>query len=58
MRRRPRSGKNQGMKPSVDASASDHETAASRGPKFAGILYPECLAPVEFTDYQFVVSNP
>ena len=25
--------------------------------KFAGILYPECLAPVEFTDYEFVASN-
>jgi quinol monooxygenase YgiN len=25
--------------------------------KFSGILYPECLAPVEFIDYQYVVSN-
>ena len=25
--------------------------------KFAGILYPECLAPVEFIDYTHVVSN-
>ncbi len=23
----------------------------------AGILYPECLTPVEFTDYNHVVSN-
>ncbi len=25
--------------------------------KFSGILYPECLAPVEFIDYQQVTSN-
>jgi len=25
--------------------------------KFAGILYPECLAPVEFIDYDLVVSS-
>jgi quinol monooxygenase YgiN len=25
--------------------------------KFAGVLYPECLAPVEFIDYRQVVSN-
>lgn len=25
--------------------------------KFAGILYPECLAPVEFVDYTQVDSN-
>jgi quinol monooxygenase YgiN len=25
--------------------------------KFAEVLYPECLAPVEFIDYQQVVSN-
>jgi hypothetical protein len=25
--------------------------------KFAAILYPECLAPVEFIDYRRVVSN-
>jgi len=25
--------------------------------KFAGILYPNCLAPVEFIDYQQIASN-
>jgi len=25
--------------------------------KFAGVLYPECIAPVEFVEYQQVVSN-
>ena len=25
--------------------------------KFASILYPECLAPVEFIDCRYVVSN-
>jgi len=25
--------------------------------KIAGILYPECLAPVKFIDYQQVASN-
>ena len=25
--------------------------------KFAGILYPACLAPVEFIDYEQLVSN-
>ncbi len=25
--------------------------------KFAAVLYPECLAPVEFIDYQQVTSN-
>jgi quinol monooxygenase YgiN len=25
--------------------------------KFASVLYPECLAPVEFIDYQLVVAK-
>ena len=25
--------------------------------KFAGVLYPQCLAPVEFTDYQQIASR-
>jgi hypothetical protein len=25
--------------------------------KFAGILYPQCLAPVEFTEYRQVDAN-
>jgi hypothetical protein len=25
--------------------------------KFAGVPYPQCLAPVEFIDYDLVTSN-
>ena len=32
-----------------------HESAAVK--KFAGILYPNCLAPVEFMEYQQVDAN-
>lgn len=39
----------------ADADRVHSESAEVR--KFAGILYPECLAPVEFTDYEFVASN-
>lgn len=40
---------------SAEADRVHSESAEVK--KFAGILYPECLAPVEFTDYRFVVSN-
>jgi quinol monooxygenase YgiN len=40
-----------------EASDKAHsESEAVR--KFSSILYPECLAPVEFVDYQLVVSKP
>ena len=40
-----------------DAEADHIHSESPQVKKFASILYPECLAPVEFTDYQFVASN-
>lgn len=40
-----------------DAEAHRKHSASQEVKKFAGILYPECLAPVEFTDYRQVTSN-
>ena len=40
-----------------DAEADRIHSESEEVKKFAGILYPECLAPVEFIDYQQVVSN-
>jgi quinol monooxygenase YgiN len=40
-----------------DAKADQIHSESEQVKKFAGILYPECLAPVEFIDYEFVVSN-
>ena len=40
-----------------DAEADRIHSESAEVKKFAGILYPECLAPVEFTDYSYVVSN-
>jgi quinol monooxygenase YgiN len=40
-----------------DAEADRIHFESAEVKKFAGILYPECLAPVEFIDYQQVVSN-
>jgi len=39
----------------ADADRIHSESAAVK--KFSGILYPECLAPVEFLDYRLVTSN-
>jgi quinol monooxygenase YgiN len=38
-----------------DADRAHSESAEVK--KFAGILYPNCLAPVEFIDYQLIASN-
>jgi len=38
-----------------DADRIHSESAEVK--KFAGILYPNCLAPVEFIDYQLVATN-
>jgi len=38
-----------------DADRIHSESAEVK--KFAGILYPNCLAPVEFIDYQLIASN-
>lgn len=40
-----------------DAEAHRVHSESEEAKKFAGILYPNCLAPVEFIDYQLVVSN-
>ena len=40
-----------------DADADRIHSESAEVKKFAGILYPECLAPVEFIDYQQIISN-
>lgn len=39
----------------ADADRAHSESAAVK--KFSSILYPECLAPVEFVDYNQFISN-
>ena len=40
-----------------DADADRIHSESAEVKKFAGILYPNCLAPVEFIDYQLIASN-
>ena len=40
-----------------DAEANRMHSESAEVKKFTSVLYPECLAPVEFIDYQQVVSN-
>lgn len=40
-----------------DAEADRIHSESTQVKKFASILYPECLAPVEFVDYDQFVSN-
>lgn len=40
-----------------DAEADRVHSESAEVKRFASILYPECLAPVEFVDYRFVSSN-
>ncbi|HEX8991958.1 MAG TPA: antibiotic biosynthesis monooxygenase family protein [Anaerolineales bacterium] len=40
-----------------DAAADQLHSESAAVKKFSGVLYPECLAPVEFVDYQLVTSN-
>jgi quinol monooxygenase YgiN len=40
-----------------DAEADRIHSESAEVKKFAAILYPECLAPVEFIDYQQVAAN-
>jgi quinol monooxygenase YgiN len=40
-----------------DAEADRIHSESASVNKFSGILYPECLAPVEFIDYRHVISN-
>jgi quinol monooxygenase YgiN len=40
-----------------DGQADRIHSESAEVKKFAGVLYPECLAPVEFTDYTHTASN-
>jgi len=40
-----------------DAEADRIHSESADVKKFAAVLYPECLAPVEFVDYHQVASN-
>jgi quinol monooxygenase YgiN len=40
-----------------DAEADRIHSESAAVKKFSSILYPECLEPVEFTDYRRLVSN-
>jgi quinol monooxygenase YgiN len=40
-----------------DVAADEAHSASAEVKKFAAVLYPECLAPVEFTDYRLVTTN-
>lgn len=40
-----------------DAEADRIHGESAEVKRFAGILYPACLAPVKFVDYRFVDSN-
>lgn len=40
-----------------DAEAEQTHSDSDAVKKFSGILYPECLEPVEFVAYQFVDTN-
>ena len=40
-----------------DAEADRIHSESNEVKKFAAVLYPECLAPVEFIDYHQVTSN-
>ena len=40
-----------------DRDADRRHSESAEVKKFASILYPECLAPVEFVDYRHVISN-
>ena len=40
-----------------DAEADRIHSESAAVKKFSGVLYPECLAPVEFIDYEQIASN-
>lgn len=40
-----------------DAEAARVHSESADVERFSGVLYPECLAPVEFMDYDLVTSN-
>jgi quinol monooxygenase YgiN len=40
-----------------DAAAEQTHSDSAEVKQFASVLYPECLAPVDFIDYQLVTSK-
>jgi len=40
-----------------DQEADEAHSASPEVKKFASVLYPYCLAPVEFVDYELVATN-
>lgn len=40
-----------------DAQSDQHHSESAAVKKFSGILYPQCLEPVKFIDYQQVDSK-
>lgn len=40
-----------------DEEAEEHHANSEAVKKFTGSLYPECIAPVEFTTYRLVAST-
>jgi quinol monooxygenase YgiN len=40
-----------------DAEADRLHSESAAVKRFAGVLYPQCLAPVQFVDYDLVVTN-
>ncbi len=40
-----------------DAEADRTHSESKAVEEFSGVLYPQCLAPVEFVDYKLVASN-
>ncbi len=40
-----------------DAAAEQAHSDSAEVKQFASVLYPECLAPVDFTDYELVTSK-
>jgi len=40
-----------------DADAEEAHSRSAAVKTFSGILYPECLAPVQFVDFELVATN-
>jgi hypothetical protein len=40
-----------------DAAVEQTHSDSAEVKQFASLLYPECLAPVDFVDYQLVTSK-
>ncbi len=40
-----------------DAAADRIHSESAAVKKFSGILYPECIEPVQFVDYEQIISN-